>query len=102
MAGSDEAGQLVVDLCVVFLNHGLDQVGVEVHVPFDNFQATLVDLVPSSVQNLPFVRFLMCLFLFVIGIENTGNLFIVRELLRQFCLEFLSVYLLHLTIKLEY
>ena len=49
MAVSDEAGQLVVDLCVVFLNHGLDQVGVEVHVPFDNFQATLVDLVPSSV-----------------------------------------------------
>jgi len=102
VTGSDEAGQLVVDICVVFLYHGLDQVGVEVHVPFDNFQATFVDLVPSSVQNLPFVCFLMTLFLFVFRVENAGNLFIVRELLRQFCLEFFSVYLLHSTIKLEY
>ena len=102
MTGSDEAGQLVVDLCIVFLDHSLDQIRIKIHVPFDNFQATFVDLVASSVQYLPFVRFLMCFLLFVISVENAGHLFIVRELPRQFCLEFFTVYMLHLIIKLEY
>jgi len=59
MAGSNEASQLAVDLCIVFFDHGLDQVRVKVHVKFDDFQATLVNLGPCSVQNLPFVRFLV-------------------------------------------
>ena len=86
---------MVVDLCVVFFDYGLDQIGVEFHIALDNFQSAVIDLSSSDVQFLFFFRFLRNIFLFVIRVENAGDLFIVRELLRQSHLELFSVYLLH-------